>query len=171
MNATLPLFDIGRERFACFSSDRRYRHVLGRIWARCPLANFLMVNPSDADEQENDPTVERQERRSRQLGYGGLLVTNLFDFCATDPKEMLAEPSPLSLENDLAILWAARTAELVVCAWGVNGAHRGRGDAVATMLRREGVELHVLRLTKGGHPEHPLYLPYSLRPEAWRAAA
>jgi hypothetical protein len=28
-------------------------------------------------------------------------------------------------------------------------------------------ELHYLRLTKDGHPGHPLYLPASLHPIAW----
>ncbi|MEY3307813.1 MAG: hypothetical protein RLZZ413_1851, partial [Pseudomonadota bacterium] len=40
---------------------------------------------STATEFQNDPTVERCERRARALGFGAFRVTNIFAFRATDP--------------------------------------------------------------------------------------
>ena len=49
------------------------------------LYNFLLLNPSADDKATNDSTIERCERRARRWGFGGLIVTNLFALCATDP--------------------------------------------------------------------------------------
>jgi hypothetical protein len=37
-------------------------------------------------------------------------------------------------------------------------------------VRAMGLPLHYLRLTAGGHPEHPLYLPAGLTPHPWPAS-
>ena len=47
----------------------------------------------------------------------------------------------------------------MVLAWGVHAARLGRPGKVLQLLRGMGVEPHCLRLTAGGHPEHPLRLP------------
>ena len=62
-----------------------------------------MLNPSTATEVQNDPTVERCERRARALGFGAFRVTNIFAFRATDPKVMRAEADPVGPANDAAI--------------------------------------------------------------------
>jgi hypothetical protein len=36
---------------------------------------------------------------------------------------------------------------------------------------RRGNRLHVLGLTKDGHPKHPLYLPGDLEPRPWEPVA
>jgi hypothetical protein len=65
-----------RETGARFSIDRRYRYALWRVWDHDEnLYNFLLLNPSPADEATNDPTIERCERRARRWGFGGLIVT------------------------------------------------------------------------------------------------
>jgi hypothetical protein len=70
-------------------------------------------------------------------------------------------------DNDTFLLDVARRAELVVAAWGVHAALDGRGDAVRRLLAGVGVELRVLRLTKDGHPGHPLYVPATTRAIPW----
>ena len=163
--------DLFRSTSARFSECRAYRYELRRTWGDGPLVNYLMLNPSSADEIENDPTVERCERRAVKMGYSGLVVTNLFALRATDPKQMKAHAEPVGPENDAAILAAAREARLVLCAWGNHGGHRGRAAAVRALLAREGVELWCLRVTKKGEPEHPLFVAYQLRPKLWRGGA
>lgn len=123
-----------------------------------------MLNPSVACEVFNDPTVERCERRARAGGYGGVTVVNIFALRSTDPKALYKAADPIGPWNDTAILDVARQAGRVVCAWGTHGALRGRGARVLAMLREAGVEPHALRVSKDGHPCHPLYLPYSLEP-------
>jgi hypothetical protein len=81
---------------------------------------------------------------------------------------MRAHPEPVgSPENDAAILEAAAWADAVVCAWGTHGAHLGRGPEVEAMLRAAGHRLTCLGLSKDGHPKHPLYIGYAVRPVAW----
>jgi len=132
--------------------------------------NFLMLNPSTATEVQNDPTVERCERRARALGFGAFRVTNIFALRATDPRDMRAAADPIGAGNDAAILEAADWATQVVCAWGTHGAHIGRGIAVEALLRPTGVPLLHLGLSKAGHPKHPLYISYTTQPEPWHPA-
>ncbi|WP_420342967.1 DUF1643 domain-containing protein [Paenirhodobacter sp.] len=157
---------------AVYSDCERYRYLLTRVWDPAgPRALFVMLNPSTATEVQNDPTVERCERRARTLGFGAFRVTNIFAWRATDPKEMRAQPDPVGPENDRAILesveWAAGPGARIVCAWGAHGAHLARGTAVERLLRNTGRELFHLGLTKAGDPKHPLYIGYDRQPELW----
>lgn len=57
---------------ADFSNDRKYRYALWRIWDRTkPLVMFIGLNPSTANETENDPTIKSVGRISKNNGYGG----------------------------------------------------------------------------------------------------
>ncbi len=156
------------ESVAVYSPCERYRYLLTRIWRPGGRrALFIMLNPSTATERQNDPTVERCERRARALGYGAFRVTNIFAFRATDPRVMRAVPDPVGPTNDRAIAESADWADTVVCAWGTHGAHMARGPAVERLLRAAGRPLHHLGLSKDGHPRHPLYIGYGQAPEPW----
>ena len=153
---------------AVYSPCGHYRYLLTRVWELGgPKALFVMLNPSTATELQNDPTVERCERRARALGYGSFRVTNIFAWRATDPRAMRAVADPVGPLNDAALIVSAGWADLVVCAWGTHGAHLGRGALVATMLRSTGKPLHHLGLSQQGHPKHPLYIGYERQPECW----
>jgi hypothetical protein len=151
-----------------YSPCETYRYTLTRVWDRAGRrAAFVMLNPSTATEVQNDPTVERCERRARALGYGAFRVLNIFAYRATDPREMRAAADPVGPGNDAAIMAALPWADAVVCAWGTHGAYLGRGAAVAAMLRGAGVPLFHLGLSKAGHPKHPLYIGYDVQPQPW----
>ena len=152
------------EAGAKFSACRRWRYLLWRQWdpAR-PVANFLMLNPSTADEVKLDPSCTRARLYAQRWGYGALVVTNLFGWRATDPDDMKAARDPVGRGNDRAIVQAAREAAIIVCAWGNHGAHLGRSKRVLELLG--GVKLHALRMNGAGEPAHPLYLPGTLRPQ------
>src|SRR5690349_2388113 len=153
------------ETGAVFSRCRRWRYLLWRRWdAAAPTANFLMLNPSTADEFKLDPSCTRARLYAERWGYGALIVTNLFGWRATDPDEMKAAREPVGRGNDRAIVAAAREAAIVVCAWGNHGAHLGRSSSVKTMLAKAGIRTHVLRMNSCGEPAHPLYLPGGLKP-------
>ena len=150
---------------AQFSRCRRWRYLLWRRWdGTKPVANFLMLNPSTADEFKLDPSCTRARNYAERWGYGGLIVTNIFGWRATDPKVMRSVKDPVGRGNNAAIVRAAREAAIVVCAWGSHGEHRERGKEVIRLLFREGIQLHSLRVTAAGHPSHPLYLPQTLTP-------
>jgi hypothetical protein len=153
---------------AVYSDDGLYRYLLTRVWDPAGRrALFVMLNPSTATEVQNDPTVERCERRARALGFGAFRVTNIFAYRATDPRVMRAAADPVGPDNDAAILDSLPWADAVICAWGTHGAHMDRGPAVARMVRAAGVAPLVLGLTQGGHPQHPLYIGYDRQPVAW----
>jgi hypothetical protein len=152
---------------AVYSDCERYRFLLTRTWAKGPRSLFIMLNPSTATEVQNDPTVERCERRARALGYGAFRVTNIFAWRATDPLKMRAAADPVGPENDAAILESIGWADAVVCAWGNHGLHLDRGQRVEAMLRGAGAQLLHLGLTGKGQPRHPLYVAYDQQPEPW----
>ena len=157
--------DLFTDSGAEFSPCRRYRYRLWRTWGEKRPALFLMLNPSTADEVTNDPTVARCESRARMMGYGGLLVANIFALRSTDPGALYDRPDPIGPGNDRAIVAAAASAGIVVCAWGTHGALNGRGAHVLRMLVDMGVVPHCLKLTKGGFPQHPLYVSMDTLPQ------
>ena len=157
------------EPAARFSACRRYRFTLSRVvnWLGEGTVTFLMLNPSTADETSNDPTIRRCIGYARSWGYGSLTVCNLSPLRATDPADMLAagrEPPEVERENLEAILGACRVSNLVVAAYGTDGAAEGRASRVLKMLHDAGIQVQCLRKTKDGHPWHPLYLPRDLTP-------
>jgi len=153
---------------ASYSDCERYRYALTRVWDKSGRkVLFLMLNPSTATEVQNDPTVERCERRARALGFGAFRVCNIFAFRATDPRNMRAVADPVGPGNDTAILEAIGWADEVVAAWGAHGEHMARGAGVEALLRRQTKVPSHLGLTKAGHPKHPLYIGYKVQPEAW----
>lgn len=153
---------------AIYSDCERYRYALTRIWddAEGKVA-FVMLNPSTATEIQNDPTVERCERRARALGFGAFRVCNIFAWRDTDPRQMRKAAEPIGSENNQAITEACIWADRIICAWGTHGEHLGRGPQVETLMRATGRPLHHLGLSKAGHPKHPLYISYAQQPELW----
>lgn len=152
------------ERLCDFSDCRTYRYRLEIRWGNEPACNFVMLNPSTADEVANDPTVERCERRAVSMGYGALVVTNLFAFRATLPTDMKRAADPIGPRNDAVILDTARSAGIVVCGWGADGPYKGRAAGVLKLLKAAGVKTHALKLTNSGEPYHPLYVAYAATP-------
>jgi hypothetical protein len=153
-------------RDARISECGRYRYELSRIWdhskvVRPSIINFCMLNPSTADATQDDATIRRCIGYAKGWGYGGLVVTNLYAFRATDPKDLWAarHHERVGPDNDRTLLEVATKADLVICAWGVHGTRDGRGSAVRRMLRDAGVPTYRLALTGKGEPAHPLYLP------------
>lgn len=76
---------------------------------------------------------------------------------------MKAAADPVGPENDHHLQAMAAQAALKLAAWGVHGRHLGRDAELAARLPG----LHCLRLSQGGHPMHPLYLPRGLSPTPW----
>lgn len=153
---------------ARYSDCEEYRYDLTRVWDETGRkVMFLMLNPSTATEVQNDPTVERCERRARTLGYGAFRVCNIFAYRATDPKVMRSVDDPVGPLNDDAIRQGIDWADDVVAAWGTHGAHMKRGIAVEQLLRDTQAKPKHLGLSKEGHPKHPLYIGYAVQPADW----
>lgn len=151
------------ERSATLSPCRAYRYALWRRWGLGRYAMFIGLNPSTADEDNDDPTIRRCIGFARSWGYGALCMTNLFAYRATEPADMKKAADPVGRHNNDTLVDLASRAGLVVAAWGAHGTYKGRDQSVRLLVPG----LHYLRLTKDGHPGHPLYLPKNLRPVAW----
>lgn len=155
---------------ATISADGLYRFDLWRIWDRAKRpALFVMLNPSKADGVTDDPTIRRCIRFADSWGFGGLVVVNLFAMRSTDPSVLVACGSRTAAgggpANDVKILERADLAGAVVLAWGVGGSLYGRGQEVASMLRRYSPVC--LGVTTGGQPRHPLYVRADKAREIW----
>jgi hypothetical protein len=158
----------GTSSTAVYSDCENYRYSLTRIWdSDAAKVMFVMLNPSTATEVQNDPTVERCERRARALGFGAFQVTNIFAWRDTDPRKMRAATDPVGPGNDAAIQNGCNWADQVVAAWGTHGTHLHREDAMKTLLRAGRTPVFHLGLSKDGHPKHPLYIAYSQQPQRW----
>ena len=146
----------GNGSSATISACGTYRYTLDRWWGNDGVsAVFVMLNPSTADADQDDPTIRRCLGFARAWQCDYLTVVNLFALRSTDPAALLAHPDPIGPENDDAIMKAVACADYVVAAWGVHGSIRGRGVAVRQLILKP---LRCLGLTKSGHPRHPLYV-------------
>lgn len=149
-----------------------YRYALGRVLGSSPeICCFVGLNPSTATAEEDDPTIRRCCGYARSFGCGQLVMVNLFAWRATDPKGLRrcadAGLDPIGPLNDAHVSRHARSAAMVVAAWGDGGRLLGRGEQVRRMLHDAGIALHVLAVTQNGSPGHPLYLQRSLMPRLW----
>jgi len=156
-----------------FSPCRTWRYVLRRRWGPGRPCGFILLNPSTADETENDPTIRRCIGYAKAWGFGALTLGNLFAFRATLPKDMRAAADPVGPDDDAALLAIAREAGegRIVCGWGAHGAFQGRSAAVLRLLHANSMHPHALTLTGAGEPGHPLYMRGDLKPFALRSAA
>jgi len=129
---------------------------------------FIGLNPSTADETQDDPTIRRCMGFAREWGYSAVCMTNIFAVRETNPEAMMAfQGNPVGSENNWWLMSHAKQAGIVVAAWGVNGAYRGRGHSVLHMLREAGYQVYHLGLTMYGYPKHPLYLKADTKPILW----
>jgi hypothetical protein len=149
-------------RFACISECGQFRYLLSRRWAPGATLLFVMLNPSTADAMVDDATIRRCVTFANVHGYGTLEVVNLFAFRATDPRDLARMGWQVGPENDEYIDCAARNAAAVCVAWGAigeNNAAERRVQVVMPIIRAAGHAPQCLRVTRGGFPQHPLYLP------------
>ena len=146
---------------AKFSACRKYRYALWRNWDESkPYPMIIGLNPSTADENENDPTITRCINFAKSWGYGGVCVTNLFAFCATVPSDLKAYYDPIGTENDAWLYKLAKEADIIVAAWGNDGSYLNRSREILGVM----LNIRCLKMNKSGEPAHPLYLKADLKP-------
>lgn len=152
---------------ATFSHCERYRYTLARSWDKSkPVVCFCGLNPSTADAKQDDPTVRREIAFAKAWGYGGLVKVNAYALRSTDPKGLWKVDDPYGPDNIATISEWSRKADLFVAAWGVN-IKPDQAWKLSTLFVLNRVRVHALKLTKGGFPAHPLYLPKTLQPRLW----
>ncbi len=149
-------------RMAEFSACRKYRYRLGIVWdVGAAMVNFLLLNPSTAGERKN---VERLQRRALRMGFGGLVVSNLFALRSTDPLVLREADDPVGPDNDRAIVTCAEESDLVIVGWGEHGVLHGRDALVRELLDQVGKPVYALGVNQSRQPIHPLDVPYRQAP-------
>ena len=154
---------------AVISDCGQYRYVLERHipsrfgWGRPCL--FVMLNPSTADAEQNDPTIRRCLSFAESWGATKLTVVNLFALRSTDPKKLLDHSDPVGPENDDHIFdqISKHASGLKIAAWGASANAKERAFRVSMMTKWDS-----LGTTKDGSPRHPLYVKGDTSFKEWR---
>lgn len=149
---------------AQLSDCRKYRYALWRTWQGGgrhgdPAEHHVMfigLNPSTADETQDDPTIIRCIGFAKRWGFDGIYMLNLFAYRATSPKDLMKAEDPVGPENNSFLSMYHEPAGLNIACWGAHGVFMKRDQAVIELLGRE--NLSCLGITNGGQPKHPLYL-------------
>lgn len=141
----------------------RYRYLLQRRWGDGPEMAVIMLNPSTADAEQDDPTIRRLYGFASAHGYSAISVANCYAWRAAKPADMWAAPREeiVGPENDMW-LGVVATLPLRMVAWG-NGPWSVRADEVLSILRADGRPVFCLGKTAMGNPLHPLYVPAAAR--------
>lgn len=87
----IPLFE-SIKKGGVLSEYQSYRYRLWRIWDQVkPKVMFIMLTPSTADADTDDPTIRRCIGFAKSSGFGGLYVGNLFAYRSTQPIDYLSQ--------------------------------------------------------------------------------
>jgi hypothetical protein len=148
-----------------------YRYLLSRRWGRGPGALFVMLNPSTADDQRDDPTIRRCIGFARRWRLAAVEIVNLYALRATRPRDLFAHPAPVGGDNDAAIADAAARASSIIVAWGAHGARDPARVARVLDALGSGRRLRCLGINQDGGPRHPLYVPAHTRRRRWQPHA
>lgn len=170
-----------------------YRYKLERAWGGGPAVGWILLNPSTADGQRDDPTCWEMMCHSLRLGFGSMVVVNVYPYITPDPKKLAvwrARQEVIGWINAGAYQAfchnarrAARALDRVqtrIVAWGNNADLRDVEDfmdRIATAdpddCEGEPIVWHCLGKTASGAPIHPLArgkhrIPNDQRLIAWK---
>lgn len=168
------------KKTAIISPCGRYRYRLTR--GEGNLMPVVMLNPSTADADVDDPTIRRllgfaqgietDSRRSKLIAYDGIDVVNLYALRATNPAELRAVHDPYGPEQyDHLDAFCQQYGGDVIVAWG-NNAERAAVQLFWHVLGRHirpDIVISCFGTNKNDSPKHPLYLPKTtkLAPYWW----
>lgn len=143
----------GMKRNAVFSDDRVYRYKLERIWGPdiSKIIAFIMLNPSVADDVNEDATMKRVINFAKSWGFDGVIVLNLNALVSTDPRGLKRVEDPVGPENEKYVREIIDTGCPIVYAWGNHGTE-------PEWLRQLVPSPYCITMTKRGEPGHPLYI-------------
>jgi len=169
---------------ASVSTCEQFRWHLTRDWGDGERLCWVMLNPSDADDKIDDPTIRRVIHFTRSWGYTGFTVVNLYPFrsphptlCeawATNPK-LAATVKDALQQNADHVAEHTRDAAMVVAAWGNNPWDSEWLESIVESILNGGCkEIYSLGTTMHGAPKHPsgrgkYRVPDDQQPVLWRS--
>jgi hypothetical protein len=178
---------------AKFAADRTLRLQIRRWWVPEPKrwVAWLMLNPSDAGENRNDPTAHRVTHFSQAWGYDGWIGVNLYPFISSTPPEMWSwanwqahgpawDVRDALLGNLAEIEEVARASALRMVAFGASPVYHDEGwleqclEAFGQPANdaASDEQLYCLGVNATGQPLHPMArgkmrVPDSATPVLW----
>ena len=162
-NTPSPHYDIEKWLYAPnFYSE--YRYILGTRGKRPVIC--IGINPSTAEPDNLDNTLKSVERIALGNGFDSFIMFNVYAQRATSPDDMERECNLLLHKENLEAfryVLSISEAPAVWAAWGaIIEKRKYLPGCVRDMLeagREFGAQWYYAgRLTKKGHPHHPLYL-------------
>lgn len=162
---------------AKFSRDGTLRNEIRRWWVDDPKrwAAILMLNPSVAAKDRNDPTAPRVTHFTKAAGCDGWIGVNLYPFIASQPADMWSWANwqnhgpAWDVRDDLQanlghIEAAARASVLRIVGFGAAPVHHDEAwleqclEAFAQPANIDGADeqFYCLGVNSTGQPLHPL---------------
>lgn len=139
-----------------FSSCRRYRYRLWRIWNKQkPLAMVIGLNPSTADQTRNDPTIQNLMKMLNTLDFGGFYMMNLYAWISSNPKDLKKVDNPEGC-NISHLLDIKQKCDKIIVAWGTFNEAK---DIIHNTLSLFD-ETYCFGINQDGTPFHPLAMMY-----------
>ncbi len=147
--------------------EENHRYSLTRVWdiTNENRALFIMLNPSTADEQQDDMTTKRFINFAKRWKCGSLEICNLFSYRTTYPKDLRKLPYPdiIGEKNRYYLEKAFKEATIVVVAWGKQGKLHKQSTHIHHLLKQWSHEhkkpIYCLGFLRNKEPRHPLYAP------------
>ena len=148
-------------REAEFSIDKKERYSLKREWDKSKnKILYIMLNPSLADDKNDDPTIRRLINFTKKFNYGGFLVGNIFTTITPNPKE-IDKSKGMSDKNFEKLLNLINKVDQIVYAWG-NTVEEPQ------ILKELVLSPKCFGKNLNGTPKHPLYLTKNSKLIAYR---
>jgi len=110
-----------------------------------------MLNPSVADDKNDDPTIRRLINFTKKFNYGGFLVSNIFTKITSNPKKV-DKSRGMTKTNFEELLKLINKVDQIVYAWG-NSVEEPK------ILKDLISNPKCFGKNYNGTPKHPLYLP------------
>lgn len=158
---------------AIFSECRKYRYRLDRVIKETgSTMAFFGINPSTANEQENDRTINKMIGFAARNGAARLIVANVFSLVSTDINGLRMDVPLRGDEHDEYIQHIINDADILVPCWGCRhklaSRFRSSLDEYMTLLLKSQKPVYCLGRTKTtGDPLHPLMLGYNTKMIEW----
>lgn len=145
---------------AKISNCKKHRYQLWRLWDdSLPKLLFIMLNPSTADAEKDDPTIRRCIGFAKSWGFGGIYVGNLYSYRTSSPKILIEKLEDVSSKINLDhLLDMEAQTDKTIYAWG-----NKRG--IPSFIHHHTRDAFYIDMAKDGTPKHPLYLKGCLTPK------
>ena len=155
------------------NKDNSARYILGEAGEK-PLV-CVGINPSTAEPDNLDRTLTNVRRFSELNGYDGWLMLNVYPQRSTNPNGLHLELNKKLHSSNLNYIdkYLSKYNRVDIwAAWGtLIGKRKYLGDALKDIvegLKGVGVRwVNIGKVSKNGHPHHPLYLSHESEVEAF----